>query len=155
MLVLFLRHAEAEADLEDDFSRRLTAKGRDQADRVARFIARNGLVPETLLTSPVTRAKQTAQIVAQRLHDCKVVEQAWLACGMTPETCAQQLAAMPDKSVVLLAGHEPDFSESIGWLLGAAPDSIKIRKASLTAVDTRDFHQGGAELQFSVPVRLM
>ena len=155
MTIGFLRHAEAESASKSDFDRKLTPKGLDQAERVGKFCLRNGLLPDLLITSPVVRARQTAGIFA-KLTGCDLVEENWLACGMSPQNCLKEMGAFLHKDFVLLVGHEPDFSRAIAHLIGL-PDSsaLNIRKASLTAVEVADFHAGDGRLQFSVPVRLM
>ena len=156
MVIYFLRHAEAEPDAAADFDRRLTPKGLEQAEKAGRFFVRSGLLPDVFLTSPVVRARQTAKIVSQKLGNAKFQEKDWLACGMTPDTCLAELRNLESAASVLLVGHEPDFGDAIAAMIGL-PDSrgLKIRKASLTAVDLCDFHAGTGQLQFAVPVRLM
>ncbi|MEI6279315.1 MAG: histidine phosphatase family protein [Verrucomicrobiae bacterium] len=155
MIIGFLRHAEAEHASKSDFDRKLTPKGIGQAEKAARFCLRNGLLPDLIMTSPVVRARQTAGIFA-KLTGCDLVEEHWLACGMSPQDCLKEISAILHKDFVLLVGHEPDFSRAISHLIGL-PDSsaLNIRKASLTAVEVADFRAGCGQLQFSVPVRLM
>lgn len=156
MVVYFLRHADAEPDASRDFDRKLTSKGLEQAEKAGKFLVRYGLAPEVILTSPVVRAKQTAKIVAQRLGDAALVEQPWIACGMTPETCLRELGAYQNKESVMIVGHEPDFSETIAALAGLPnPGNLNIRKASLTAVDLPSLEAGAGQIEFLVPVRLM
>jgi len=156
MVVYFLRHAEAEPDAGSDFERKLTVKGLEQAEKVGKFLVRYGLIPDLIITSPVVRAKQTARVVAQRLGDAEVLGEHWLACGMTPMRCLEQLTAHQELKSVLLVGHEPDFSDTIAAFLGLPDaDAIKVRKASLTAVDLPVLQAGAGQLQFSVPPRLM
>jgi len=154
MILSFLRHAEAEPSAESDFERRLTTRGLAQAAKAGKFLRRAGLVPDVILTSPVVRALQTARIVANQL-DRAPIESSWLACGMKTETLLRELFPHLEKSAVLLVGHEPDFSEAIGALLGAAPQAIRIRKASLTALELQEAKPASAELQFLIPARLM
>ncbi len=155
MLLTLLRHAEAESDAKSDFDRELTGKGREQADRVARFLVGRRLEPALILTSPLVRAQQTAQIVAQRVK-VPLQEAAWLGTGMEPEICLKEVQKHADKEHVMLVGHEPDLSQVISHLLGVAdPSALKIRKASLTGVELADFHAGCGLLHFFVPVRLM
>jgi phosphohistidine phosphatase len=155
MLITFLRHAEAEGHASSDFDRRLTTKGIEQAVKAGKFCSRSGLVPDVILSSPVIRARQTAEIVAKAVGvDVDVVE--WLACGMEPEDCLKQLSGLAEVGSILLVGHEPDFSEAIAHLIGLPEHSaLKVRKATLTAVEIVDFHAGCGQLQFFVPVRLM
>jgi phosphohistidine phosphatase len=156
MTVYFLRHADAEPDAARDFERKLTPKGLEQAEKAGKFLVRHGLVPALILTSPVVRARQTAKIVARRLGDADLVEERWLACGMSPESCLRELAVHQHLESVLLVGHEPDFSETISALTGLPdPVNLNIRKASLTAVDLPRLEPGAGQLQFLVPSRLM
>lgn len=152
MLLYFLRHAEAE-DGNVDFDRRLTPKGLEQADKVGAFCRSFGLKPDVLLTSPVIRARQTADAVGKALK-VPVEVADWMACGMTFPTFVSGMA--DQRGEVMLVGHEPDFSEVVACLLGLPnPDALKIRKASLTAVDAAVVGPGAGQLQFSVPARLM
>lgn len=156
MLLYFLRHAEAEDVRQNDFERRLTSKGLEQADKAGRFCARYGLVPRLILSSPVTRAHQTAEIVARKLGDLEVLVQPWIACGMTPDVFLQEIAGFQRFESIMIVGHEPDFSQTLAVLLGVQKsEALKIRKSSLTAVTVDRWQPASAELQFSVPVRLM
>lgn len=156
MIVYFLRHADAEPHAGSDFERKLTPKGLEQSEKVGRFCARIGLVPEIVLSSPVVRARQTAEIVARKLGEVELLECSWLACGMRPETCAAELKNFSKFGEVLLVGHEPDFSSAITFFLGCEnPGALKVRKASLTVLDLPAPRQNTGELQFSLPVRLM
>jgi len=156
MIVYFLRHAEAHDQAESDFARKLTDKGEAQAEKAARFCLEHGLLPDLIVTSPVVRARQTARIAAKLWDKPDLVEEHWLACGMTPETCLSELKTFQKFPSVMLVGHEPDFGETIAFLIGL-PDAagLNIRKASLTAIDLPEFESGSGQLQFSVPSRLM
>jgi phosphohistidine phosphatase len=156
MLLTFLRHAEAEPAVTADFGRKLTTKGLEQAAKVGKFCVRCGLVPDVILSSPVTRAVETARLVAERLDDRELLVEPWLACGMTPETCLESLAGFAKFDHVMLVGHEPDFGEAIAACLGL-PDAgaLHVRKASLTAVEMPRLRAGAGRLEFSVAARLM
>ena len=155
MTIGFLRHAEAEDVAGSDFERRLTPKGLEQSAKVGKFCLRNGFVPDLIITSPVVRARQTAEIVASAT-ECELIEGSWLACGMEAADCFNGIRALPQKDFVLLVGHEPDFSEVIGCLIGLIdPSCLKIRKASLTVVEIAVPDQGCGQLQFLIPARLM
>ena len=156
MIVYFLRHAEADPDARIDFDRKLTPKGLEQAAKAGKFLVRNGLLPEAIVSSPVVRARQTAEVVEKKLGQASVVIGPWLACGMTPERCLSELSVHAGTNSVLLVGHEPDFSDTIAALLGLAnPDSLNIRKASLTGIELSGFAAGAGRLQLLVPARLM
>ena len=155
MVAYFLRHADAEPRASSDHERKLTPKGLEQSEKAGKFMARAGLLPEIILTSPVVRARQTAKIVSEKLG-AEFSEVDWLACGMTTETCLLELKALQGKASVLLVGHEPDFSETIAAMLGLKDSAaVKVRKASLTSVELQEFQAGEGQLHFLVPVRLM
>lgn len=156
MMVLFLRHADADPDRSSDFERKLTPKGLEQAEKAGKFCARNGLIPEVILTSPVVRAEETAKIAAKKLGDVEVVREDAIACGMTPDQCLDLLRGYEKFETVMLVGHEPDFSETIAGLIGL-PDSghLQIRKSSLTAIDLPNLRKGSGILEFLIPSRLM
>jgi phosphohistidine phosphatase len=156
MLLTFLRHAEAEDELTSDFDRRLTAKGLEQAQKVAKFCVRYGLIPDVIVTSPVVRAEQTAEAVSKRLDGRELIVERWLACGMSPEDCFEGLAPYEKFDHVMLVGHEPDFSVAISACLGLPdPSRVLVRKASLTSIDLRCLRAGAGRLEFTLPCRLM
>jgi phosphohistidine phosphatase len=154
MIVYFLRHSEAE-DSPEDFGRRLTPKGSVQSEKMGRFMKQAGLIPSKILSSPVVRARQTAEIVCALFGDAKVEIAPWLACGMSPSDFFKNMAVETSTSGILLVGHEPDFSSTIGALLGCEGDSLHIRKASLTCLSVSAFSKGGGRLEFSLPVKIL
>ena len=155
MLLYYLRHAEAEDIAETDFDRRLTERGRGQAEKVAKFIQKQGLKPSVILASPVTRAKQTAHIIADAIG-ADMVKLEWLACGMDTEVCLRELSPYGHHPTVMLVGHEPDFSTTLAQLLGLAdPEALHIRKASLTLINLPELKAGSGQLEFCIPCKLM
>jgi phosphohistidine phosphatase len=156
MLLCFLRHAEAEPVAGSDSQRQLTPKGVEQCEKAAKFCLRNGLLPEVILHSPIVRAQQTARNFAKKIGTGELLECPWLACGMVPDKAAENLRDFLRHEMVFLVGHEPDFSSTISWLLGTTGNfAVRVRKASLTAVDTSSLSPGSGRLEFSLPVRLM
>lgn len=151
MIIYFLRHADAEDFSGNDFERKLTIKGLDQASRVGNFCDNYNITPEVFLTSPLVRARQTAEIVGKKTGVTPVIAD-WLACGMTPATLIEKLQPLSTKSSVLLVGHEPDLSTAVSYLLGLTePINFPIRKASLTAIDAPWLDQGSGMLEFTLP----
>jgi phosphohistidine phosphatase len=67
MRVTLIRHAEAGDDAPRDEARALTARGRDDARRLGRALARRDVEFSLMVTSPLVRAVQTAEIVASEL----------------------------------------------------------------------------------------
>ena len=157
MLLCLLRHAEAEVLAASDRARRLTPKGEDQAERVGKFCRKQEIAPSVILTSPVTRALQTAKLVAKSLTDAELIEVPWAQCGMDPWAAMDELKAYAKFPSVMLVGHQPDLGGLAAVLLGM--DNVQhlhVRKALLTGIDaSHGLSTGAGVLQFFVPVKLM
>jgi len=155
MELFLLRHADANTEASSDDARRLSEKGILQAGRVARFCEAHAIVPALILTSPVRRAHETAQIVNDVLR-CELLNVRWLACGMRPEVGLEELRAYEKFERVMLVGHEPDFSCLIAHLLGlTSSENFHVRKGSLTHLTVGSLTPRGARLEFNIPARLM
>ncbi len=156
MELLIIRHGTAEphGHPEGDAGRALVEKGREQARKAGRFIRRNGLLPELVLTSPVLRAHQTAEEFCAAAGIDPPVVQAWLACGMAPETAAAELAAYQSFGCVAIVGHEPDLSDLAGWLLDTGPGRVELKKGALACVRLGAPGRHG-QLRFLVPPKLI
>lgn len=156
MLLTFVRHAEAAASAGSDFQRELTERGQGQAAQVGAFLHSIKNPPQIILSSPLIRARQTAEAIKKKIESASLLEQPWLACGMKPEVCFQEMAAFTRFENVLLVGHEPDFSTSIATLLGNQhPGSIQVRKASICTLEIHSFSVGGGVLQYFLPSSLL
>jgi phosphohistidine phosphatase len=157
MLIYLLRHAEAEMLAASDQARRLTPKGDEQALRVGKFCRRQGIEPAVILSSPVTRAVQTAKLVAKSLPEAELVEVPWAKCGMDPWAALDELKAYAKFPSVMLVGHQPDLGGLTAALLGMpSVHPLRVRKALLIGIDASGgLATGAGTLQFFIPVRLM
>lgn len=156
MHLYLLRHAEADPYQADDFSRKLTEKGRAQAERVGEFLLKHELKPDLILTSPVLRAKETAKIISKKLGDHSLIVASWIACGMRPDVALSELSDYKKFDSVMIVGHEPDFSSLIATLIGMeSSEHINISKASLTAINLARFAPGFGVLRFLLPDKLL
>ncbi|MDA7881056.1 histidine phosphatase family protein [Akkermansiaceae bacterium] len=155
MTLYLIRHATADAHglPGGDFARALIPKGIKQAHRVGNFLRENDLIPDLLLTSPVLRAKETAEILAEEGCPSPVVE-AWLSCGMHPEQALKELSAFRELNSVAIVGHEPDFSGLVESLLGASFYSIPVKKASVISLEIDPPRKKGL-LNFSIPCKYL
>lgn len=156
MLLYLLRHAEAVDHAESDAARALTEKGVAQARKVGKFCKKNNFIPAIILTSPLKCAKQTARIVAKEIATAEFIVEPALRAGMQPETALEELRIYGRFPSLMLVGHEPDFSLLAAHLLGIPlRESLRLRKASLTALEWGALRPGAAVLQFSIPAKLM
>lgn len=149
MKLYFLRHGIAEdprAGLPDA-RRALTPEGEAQMRAVGRGMEALGLRFDAILTSPLARARQTAEIAARELGQGeRVREEPALASGAGLPDLARALEGQPETARLLLVGHEPDFSEMIGALIGGG--SVRVKKASLACVEALRVRSGSGELRW-------
>jgi phosphohistidine phosphatase len=128
-----LRHAHAGDAFEwvgDDDLRPLTSKGRKQAERLGRFMCEHDIRPDVIVSSPLVRAVQTAEIVAAELG-MTVRKDPRLASGFSQ----RELWALLDELGArepLLVGHEPDLSSLLSYLTDAP---LPMKKGALATVD--------------------
>jgi phosphohistidine phosphatase len=114
MRLVLVRHAEAEAG-EPDELRALTPAGREQARQVGMRLRSEGIEPDAVLTSPLLRARQTAEELA--LGPAEPVDE--LAPGATDEVIRTLVAGRGETVVVV--GHQPDC----GRIAAALGDGIE------------------------------
>ncbi len=155
MDLILLRHGKAEDENpEGDFSRNLTEKGREQSRRAARLLKSAGKLPAILLTSPLIRARQTADEFSRTAEIPGAITQSWLACGMAPETALKELAKFPEFKRVMIIGHEPDFSLLIQWFTGTSGDSIQVKKGAIACIQIFPPSRHG-KLKYLIPPKLV
>jgi len=148
MLIYFLRHGEADWPdwKKPDSERPLTEKGKKEMHEVGAFLANLSVKPDVVLTSPLPRAWQTAEIAAHYI-DAKCVENEMLAPGFGRSALKKLLEKRSYRSVVVV-GHEPDFSKTVCKLTGAR---TKLSKAGIALVDVDADLRGGKLLWLFPP----
>lgn len=135
MELIVLRHGKAEdSHPEGDFPRQLVEKGRRQSRDAALTLRSAGLLPDLVLTSPLVRARQTAEEFCEAAGLTPPIVVPWLAAGMSAETALNELVGFREFNRVAITGHEPDLSELIQWLIGARGGSIEMKKGSLACL---------------------
>jgi len=148
-----LRHAHA-GDPErwhgDDAQRPLSDKGRRQAERLGKLLERVDEPPDLFITSPKVRARETADIVAGAL-DVKVVVDERLGGGLSLSTLSAVLAAHAEAARPCVVGHDPDFSELLGELLGTPVVPMKKGAIAQVDVDARTLVAGRGQLRYLLP----
>jgi phosphohistidine phosphatase len=120
MNLFILRHGKAgqSSDASDGIARVLTDEGRKEIRKVARWMRSKKIRFEVIATSPLARARQTADIVAGSLGQKDRLE-VWedLAPGGDPDTLCYHAAQYGDDASVLLIGHEPSLSILISRII--------------------------------------
>ncbi len=153
--VHLLRHAHAGDASEwmgDDDRRPLTTKGRQQSQRLGAFLAAQGVRPDVIVSSPKTRAQQTAEIVASKLGMSVKLDRR-LADGFGK----QELWALLDETGArepMFVGHDPDFSSLLTYLLDAA--GVSMKKGALASIDLHTkLGDGEGDLRWLIPPELL
>ena len=152
MLLHLLRHAHAgdpESWSGPDAARPLSEKGREQAERLGRFLADNAFRTDAIVTSPKLRAAETAEIVARHLG-LAVTQDERLAGAVDLDALEAVLARAghPDRPV--LVGHDPDFSELLADLCDAP--NTPMRKGALARIEIgRPLQPGDGTLRWLIP----
>jgi phosphohistidine phosphatase len=146
-----LRHADAEPHgTRPDAERRLTERGEHQARLAGRALARMGIEPEVILTSPKERALRTATLAlgawtAARPDPARVADaapgptgvrdglrvHAPLRAGFDGAQALAAIAPLGPDGRLLAVGHEPDLSNVVAELTGA---HIDLKKGGLVVV---------------------
>lgn len=124
----------------DDAARPLTPKGRKRIARIAKELLKMGYQFDWIVTSPLVRAAETAEIIAAsaaaQAPSPPVDKCAALGTGSLPEDVLEFLAKNPDRKRVLLVGHEPDLSALAGRLIGAGRDAnLEFKKGGCCLIE--------------------
>ena len=130
MRLLIIRHADAgphdPARYHDDTRRPMTAKGRKQHRKVAKRLAKRGLVPELLLASPWLRAWETAEVISAETGCPAPVACEALAEAPDLAKLGRMIGKRSGDAVVAVVGHEPWTGELAALLLAGRPQGLEI-----------------------------
>jgi len=123
----------------DDSKRKLTAEGREKMQKIASGLERLAVEIDWIVSSPLVRAVETAQIVADSFETKVPMD---LCDALRPGEAAEKLmlflAKQPERKRVLLVGHEPDLSSLAARLIGAGPDANLVLKKGGCCLITSD-----------------
>jgi phosphohistidine phosphatase len=138
-IALYLvRHGIAAArgdDYPDDAKRPLTARGIKRFRKIAKALAEMGVEADVILSSPLVRAKQTAEILAEALpgHPPIVETNALLPGAAFPELSAV-LAEHAQASAIAMTGHEPSIGAFAARLAGCRSE-FEVKKGGACRID--------------------
>lgn len=150
MKLYLLRHGKADWpdwDRPDD-ERPLTKEGKREVARIAKFLADLRVKPRRILSSPLPRALQTAEIAAEALG-LEVQQERALGKGFTA-TKLRALLKRASGEDLMIVGHEPDFSANIRALTGG---DVKLGKGGIARVDLED-PAGAWRLVWLIPPKI-
>jgi phosphohistidine phosphatase len=153
MKLYFLRHAEA-LEGADDAARPLSPRGRKEAREVARFLKQAGIEFDAAFTSPLVRAKQTAELVLDVCGSTKLDVTAALLNEASEATFDEWLKGIPEAKHVCLIGHAPTLAERVRHLLGVeTPETFKMPKCGIACLETEN--RRTAALKFFITPKVL
>lgn len=142
MQIYILRHGIAEVAQAgmSDADRALVPEGKKKLRSVLRVVRNAGVAPKLILTSPLLRAVETAEIAAAVLgYEDKIVETEVLRPGHSPNEVWDEIRTHSWAEQILLSGHEPQLGYATGYLLGAPSLAIDLKKGAVVRVDVDQF----------------
>jgi phosphohistidine phosphatase len=133
-----VRHAIAAdrgGEWPDDSKRPLTERGVNRFKDAVKGLRRLDVALDEIFTSPLVRARQTAEILAAGVEGkppVKVLDA--LAPGHTPASVMTQLARVAKRRRIAIVGHEPELGELAAHLIGAGR-ALAFKKGGVCRID--------------------
>jgi len=142
MRLFLLRHVEAQSprEVERDEDRAVTARGETRLRKACRGLRRLDIFPDRILSSPLKRAVQTAEVTADELGfpgQIEAVEE--LAPESDPAELVEVLRTFSGVGQVLIVGHQPFLGRLAGYLIGAPQARVALKKGGLARIDIEDW----------------
>ena len=144
MQLYLVRHAIAEprgAEGVADADRALTKKGMRSMQKIVRGLATLGVRPDLIMTSPLVRAVQTADLLTKLPEFTGAIERVEaLSPGGDPHEIVRLLAKHQDLQSIALVGHEPDLGDLAVRLLNAGRESFMLlKKGGIACIEIDEF----------------
>lgn len=138
MLLYIVRHAPAgqhgDPRYPNDSLRPLTRKGERRFERLVKRLVEHGLAPTLVVTSPLLRCRQTAEIVVAGADEApKLLERDELAPGEDWQDLVDWTNAEGDDEVAWV-GHAPDVDRMAAALIGSADANLLFAKGAVAAI---------------------
>jgi phosphohistidine phosphatase len=140
MDIYFLRHASANHydPVGNDDKRPIDKTGEQQSHDVGRALAALEIKPDVIISSALTRALQTAEIVATELgHKDKIVTDPALRPEASHDEFADLLARHRKKKAIMVVGHNPSMTEFLIRMLSGSDAAafIDFKKGAVAKVE--------------------
>ena len=154
-----IRHgiaAERGEEFPDDSKRPLTSEGIARLRKEAKAIEALGVSFDQILSSPLVRARQTADVFAEELKGKPPIANTdALTPAGSPGAVIQELGKHMRKARIALVGHEPNIGELAARLIGArAP--LEFKKGAICRIDFEVFPpKGTGQLSWFITPRML
>jgi phosphohistidine phosphatase len=154
-----IRHgiaAERGPEYPDDSKRPLTSRGMAALRREAKGLREAGVTFDLIVSSPLVRTRQTAEIIAETLAGKpSVTTSDALAPAGTPSAVMQEIQKHHRKARIALVGHEPNIGELAARLIGAR-SPMTFKKGAIARIDFEVLPPKGiGELRWFLPPRVL
>jgi len=151
--LILLRHAKSAWDTgaTSDFDRPLAGRGERDAPKMGKWLKKQGLVPDAVVSSPALRAKQTSEAACQKMG-IKPKEITW-DNRIYAATASELLKVVKEyrkkTKTLMLVGHNPGLEDLLLHLAGdrlqVPPDGKLLPTAAVAYLELPDNWQGLAE----------
>lgn len=166
MEIIIIRHALAQDRSEfskrgvEDSLRPLTLKGRKRMQKICVRLLDHIKEIDIIVSSPYTRARQTAEIISQIYFETKVVESPELVPQTNPAAFLKWIRTQGRHyRRIIVVGHEPQLSSFASYMLTGKPNTfIDLKKSGVIGLEVESFahaEAGQAQLLFSLPPRFL
>ena len=161
LTLILMRHAKSSwtDPTQDDFDRSLNERGRQSAPAIAKWLAREGHLPEAVLVSSARRTVETWERMAPHLPETATMESSPALYLATADTMLNVLKAQTARSVMVVA-HNPGIGEFAGLIAKVPPKHPDFRRYPTAATAVIEFKasswsdiawQSGRVVSFTVP----
>ena len=161
MELFILRHAEAGKRLPvraKDADRPLTEEGKEEVKQVAKALKSLDIKPDLIVSSPLKRAKETAEIAAKTIGG-KAKPELWdeLKPEGSRDAFLKRLSSVKAESTVLCVGHEPYLTQLIGDVVHhQGKPMMVLKKAGVARLSLSSLHpKAEGELKWLLTPRLL
>lgn len=160
VLELYLiRHgiaAERGEEYPDDSKRPLTARGIARLREEAKALNALAVTFDAIITSPLVRTRQTADVIAEALADKPPVTTSdALAPAGTPAAVIQEIGRHARLARLALVGHEPNMGELAAQLIGAR-SALEFKKGAICRIDFEILPPRGlGQLRWFLPPKVL
>ncbi len=149
MKLYLIRHATATDTAPSDAERRLTREGQAEARVVGAALARLGVKPDAIVSSPLLRARETAAIIAKELEggEVEVVEE--LENGPSTTALIRALKPFAQARELVLVGHMPSLAEHLAAFLGVKnTQGFPLGKGTAVCLELDLLREGAGQLRW-------
>lgn len=160
--IYLLRHADAEPSdyYDDDHDRDLTMEGQRDARRLGQFLSATDQLPDQFICSTAVRARRTTELLpegGQWMIDVPLRSTHALYEAQPADVLEEIQGCDSNVRAVMLVGHEPALSTTVGHLLGSA--NVSLPPGTCVRIDTQtdwsEIEFGDGVLRWMMPPKLL